>query len=51
MGALIGEFGVKEPVLNTFFPLGIYRLILVGASRGNSMADGGFRQVSLISFF
>ena len=30
MGALIGEFGVKEPVLDVFFLLSVYGLIPVG---------------------
>jgi len=49
--ALVGEFGVKELVLAMFFLSSIYGLILVGISRGNSMASGGFWRISLISFF
>ena len=51
IGALVGEFGVKKPVLDTFFPLSIYRLILVGVSRGNSVVDSGLQRIFLISFF
>ena len=39
IGALIGGFRVKELVLDTFFPTSVYRLILVGISRGNSVVD------------
>ena len=51
LGALVGEFRVKEPVLDTFSPPSIYRLIPVAASRGNSRVDSGFQRISLISFF
>ena len=51
IGALLGEFGVKELVLGIFSLPSIYSLILVGASRGNSRADSRFRRISLISFF
>ena len=51
IGALVGEFGVKEPVLGTFSLPGVYRLILVGVNRGNGGADSGFWRISLISFF
>ena len=50
-GALVGEFGVEELVLNALFLPSVYRLIPVGISRGNSVADGRFWQISLISFF
>ena len=50
-GVLVGEFGVKEPVLDAFFLPSIYRLIPVGIGRGNGIADGGFWRISLISFF
>ena len=36
---MVSEFGAKEPVLNIFLPLNIYRLILVEINKGNSMAD------------
>jgi len=49
--ALVSEFRVKELVLDIFFPFSVYRLILVKVSRGNSIANGGFRRISLISFF
>ena len=51
MGALVGKFGVKKLVLDIFFPPGVYRLILIGSGRDDSIADGGFLQISLISFF
>ena len=41
-GVLVGKFGVEEPVLDAFFLSSIYRLILVGISRGNGVVDGGF---------
>ena len=50
-GVLVGEFGVKEPVLDAFFLSSIYRLILVGIGRGDGVVDGGFWRISLISFF
>jgi len=51
IGALLGEFGVKELVLDAFFLSNIYRLILVGIGRGGGIVDSGFRRISLISFF
>ena len=39
---LVSEFRVKEPVLDTFSLPSVYRLIPVGVSRGNSIADSGF---------
>ena len=51
IGALVGEFGVKKPVLDTFFLPSVYGLILVGVSRGDGRVDGGFWRISLISFF
>ena len=42
IGVLVSEFGVKEPVLDAFFLSSIYRLILVGISRGDGVVDGGF---------
>jgi len=44
---VVGEFGVKELVLDMFLLSSTYRLILVKIGRGN----GGLRQISLISFF
>jgi hypothetical protein len=35
---MVGEFGVEEPVLDTFPLSGTFRLILVGTGRG---AGGG----------
>jgi len=40
--ALVSEFRVKKPVLDTFPLPSIYGLIPVGVSRGNSVADSGF---------
>ena len=42
MGALIGKFRVKEPVLDTFFPLGVCKLILIKTSWGDGVVDSGF---------
>ena len=39
---LVGKSRVEELVLDAFFLPSIYRLIPVGASRGNSVVDGGF---------
>ena len=50
-GVLIGEFRVKELVLNTSSLSSTYRLTLVGTGRGDSIVDGGLRRISLISFF
>ena len=40
-GALISEFGVKKLVLDTSPLSSTYRLILVGTSRGDGIADSG----------
>ena len=50
MGAIVGKFGVKEPVLDTFPLSSTFRLILVGTGGGVGMADGGLQRISLISF-
>ena len=50
-GVLVNEFRVKELVLDAFFLLSVYRLIPVGIGRGDGIVDGGFWQISLISFF
>ena len=42
IGALVSKLRVKELVLDIFFLLSVYRLIPVGASRGNSVVDSGF---------
>ena len=42
MGALVGKFGVKEPVLDAFFLPSVYGLILVRTGWGNGVADGRF---------
>ena len=39
---LVSKFRVKEPVLDAFFLPSVYRLIPMGVSKGNSVADGGF---------
>ena len=41
LGALTGEFGVKELVLNTFFLSSIYGLIVVGTGKGDGIVGGG----------
>jgi len=50
IGALISKFGVKELVLDTSPLSGTYRLILVETGGGDSIVNGGLRQISLISF-
>ena len=50
MGALVSKFRVKELVLDTSPLSSTYRLILVGTGRGDSIADGRLRRISLISF-
>jgi hypothetical protein len=42
IGVIVSEFRIKELVLNIFSLPSVYRLILVGVSRGNSIADGRF---------
>ena len=42
IGALVGKFGVKEPVLDIFFLLSVCRLILVRTGWGDGVVDGGF---------
>ena len=44
---VVGEFRVKELILDMFLLSSTYRLILVGIGRGNS----GLQQISSISFF
>ena len=39
---LVGEFGVKESVPDTFFPFGVCGSILVKTNRGDGVASGGF---------
>ena len=39
--AIVGEFRVKEPVLDTFPLSSTFRLTLVGIGRGVSIADSG----------
>jgi hypothetical protein len=41
IGAIVGKFGVKEPVLDTFPLSSTFRLILVGIGGGVSVVDGG----------
>ena len=50
IGILVSKFRVKELVLNVFPLSSTYRLILVGTGGGDSIADGGLRRISLISF-
>jgi hypothetical protein len=51
---MVGEFRVKELVLDTFPPSSTFRLTLVGTGggvgRGVGVVDGGLRRISLISF-
>ena len=49
--AVVGEFGVKELVLDTFFLSSICGLILVRIGRGSSMADDGLQWIFLTFFF
>jgi hypothetical protein len=39
-GVIVGEFRVKEPVLDTFSLSSTYRLILVGTGKGVGIVDG-----------
>ena len=41
-GVLVGKFGVKEPVLDTFFPFSVCGLTLIGSGQDDSVADSGF---------
>ena len=41
VGVIVGEFGVKELVLDTFPLSSTFRLTLVGTGGGVSIADGG----------
>ena len=50
IGVIVGEFRVKELVLDTFPLSSTFRLILVGTGRGIGIVDGGLQQISLISF-
>jgi hypothetical protein len=40
MEVIVGEFRVKEPVLDTFPPSSTYRLTPVGIGRGVGIVDG-----------
>ena len=40
MGVIVGEFRVKEPVLDTFPPSSTFRLTLVGTGGGVGVVDG-----------
>jgi len=40
LGALTGEFRVKELVSDAFFLSGVYRSIVVGIGRGNGVVGG-----------
>ena len=50
IGVIVGEFRVKELVLDTFPLSSTFRLILVGMGRGVSIADSRLQRISLISF-
>ena len=41
-GALVGEFGVKKPVLDAFFPPSICGSTLIGSGQDDSVTDNGF---------
>ena len=41
IGAIVGEFRIKELVLDTFPLYSTFRLILVGIDRGVIIVDGG----------
>jgi hypothetical protein len=47
---MVGEFGVKELVLDTFPLSSTFRSISVGTGRGVGIVDGRLQQISLISF-
>jgi hypothetical protein len=47
---MVGEFGVEEPVPDTFPPSGTFRSTLVGTGGGVGVADGGLQRISSISF-
>ena len=49
-GVIVGEFGVKELVLDMFPPSSTFRLTLVGTGGGVGVADSRLRWISLISF-
>ena len=42
MEALVGKLGVKELVLDAFFPSNIYRLIPVGTGNSDSVVEDRF---------
>jgi hypothetical protein len=50
IGVIVGEFRVKELVLDTFSLSSTYGLTLVGTGRGVSIVDSRLQQISLISF-
>ena len=49
--ALIGKFGVEEPVPDVFFPPSVCGSTLIGSGQDDSVADNGFLQIFSISFF
>ena len=42
MGVLVSKFGVKELVLDTFFPPSACGSILIGSGWEDNVADSGF---------
>jgi len=48
---LVGKFGVKKPVPDAFFSPGVCGLISIELGWDDGVADGGFLQISSISFF
>ena len=51
MEVLVGEFGVKEPVPDTFFPPSVCGSTSIGSGQDDGVADSGFLWISSISFF
>ena len=51
VGALVGKFGVEEPVPDTFFPPDVCGSISIGSGWDDSVTDSGFLQIFSISFF
>ena len=40
--ALVGKFGIKEPVSNTFFPFSVCKSILIKLGQNDNVANSGF---------
>jgi len=50
-GALVGKFGVKEPVPDMFFPPGVCGSTSIESGQDDNVTDNGFLWISSISFF